>query len=398
MMRSIFSILLILTSALSSDVKSTTGLIKFDAQSDNQTEMTLNSTGLGIGIAPSTNLHVNGNAIVTGQVFIGGSSGSANLNLNGTFGHSVQSVSSNTTLGNHSIVLVDSSSDNITITLPYAGNVTGRQYQIKKISTSNSVWISGGGNVIDDTSPIELPESSELASVKVISDGIQWYKLDQKNVSETIAEDNLIGWWKLDEQSGFTFLDSSGQNIEGALQNSSSTNVGITGKVNRGVYFDGSDDYIQLGSGKPSDYQFSNQPFTISAWAKTDFSGFFGRIIGADAGGGIYHGYYLRQSGASWGFTISDGGALETTASGTANVWQHVVGVYNVDSQFLYIDGILADSDSNPNVTPNWTSPSEISIGRRGTTNYFDGIIDDVRFYNKALTPAEVQALYNQGL
>ncbi len=123
-MKNILTALFLLSSTCFCDVLSTDGKIRFDTRMDGQAEMTLNSTGLGIGVLlPSSNLHVNGNAIISEQLFVGGSSGSSNLNVIGTIGYGVQTVSSNATLGDSSVVLVDSSSDNITLTLPYAGNV-----------------------------------------------------------------------------------------------------------------------------------------------------------------------------------------------------------------------------------------------------------------------------------
>ena len=387
------------------EVESTTGQIKFDTKMDNQFEMTLNKTGLGIGVAPSTNLHVNGNAIFSDQLFIGGISGSSNLNVNGTLGYGFQTVSSNTILGETSVVLIDSSSDNITITLPYAGNVSGRQYKIKKVSTSNYVWISGGGNLIDDTNSIEMPESSDLSSVTLSSDGNQWYKIDQKDLNETIAADNLVGWWKLDETSGNIAADDSLSSLDGTLQGGLDfSNDTTTGKIKNALVFDGTDDYIMLGSGKPNILQFSDQDFSVSVWAKTNFSTPYRRIVGADSGGLRPHGYALRKAelGHGWGFYFEDGNSerIESTYAGIDNTWQHIVGVYDRSKQYLYVDGILRSSDSNPNVIPDWVAISEISIGRRGqvgNTKYFDGSIDDVRIYNKALSASEIQALYIQG-
>jgi hypothetical protein len=84
-MKNILTALFLLSSACFCDVLSTDGKIRFDIQSDGQAEMTLNSTGLGILTLPSSNLHVNGNAIISEQLYVGGSSGSSNLNVNGIY-------------------------------------------------------------------------------------------------------------------------------------------------------------------------------------------------------------------------------------------------------------------------------------------------------------------------
>lgn len=407
-MTRVFIVLLFLISAVMADVKSTTGQIKFDTESDNQSEMTLNSTGLGIGLTPSTNLQVNGNAIVSDQLFIGGSSGSSNLNLNGTLGYGFQTVSSNTTLGDSSIVFVDSSSDNITLTLPYAGNVTGRQYHIKKISTSNSVWISGGGNLIDDTSPIELPESNDLASVKLISDGSQWYKIDQKDISETVASDNLVGWWKLDESSGNIAYDSTNINNDGVITNINSDNVGVNGIINQSINFDGSDDYIELP--ESSSLLPGDTSFTLSGWFKT------GQIYNTpnnDHGGRIITIYRstVYSTKVSIGFngdntdtltTFYNNGSFQklnkTSISFNDNEWHQLIATYDSVSNLLsmYYDGVPVASTSAGTIVDSGSLNASI-----GTFNLSDGfineLVDDVRIYNRALTSSEIQALYDQG-
>lgn len=157
------------------DIKSTNGSIRFDVQNDQEAEMTLNTIGLGLGVTPSANLHIQGNAIISNQLSIGALQGSSNLHINGSMGVNFQTVSSNTTLGDSSYILVDSSSDNITLTLPYAGNVSGRVYHIKKITSNNQVLIQGGG-AIDGNYQVPL-SSGNLGSTMLISRGSQHWNI-----------------------------------------------------------------------------------------------------------------------------------------------------------------------------------------------------------------------------
>lgn len=136
--------------------------------------MTLNHTGLGVGITPSTNLHISGNAIITNQLQIGNSSTSANLALHGTLGYGFQSITSDTTLSDSSLNFINSSSGNVKVTLPYAGNVLGRIYSIKKTSPENTVFIHG--DFIDNSYAISLAKNS-LQYAKVMSTGNQQWSL-----------------------------------------------------------------------------------------------------------------------------------------------------------------------------------------------------------------------------
>ena len=109
---------------------------------------------------------MNGNAIISEQLFVGGSSGSSNLNVNGTIGYGFQTVTSSTTLSGNSIVLVDSSAGNITLSLPEASSYSGRKYTIKKTSPLNRISIRDGG-FIDNFSDVSLSVNN-MGSLSVI--------------------------------------------------------------------------------------------------------------------------------------------------------------------------------------------------------------------------------------
>jgi hypothetical protein len=395
-MKNTLTALFLLSSACFCDVLSTDGKIRFDTQMGGQAEMTLNSTGLGIGVLPSSNLHVAGNAITSDQLFVGGSSGSSNLNVNGTIGYGIQTVSANATLGESSVVLVNSSSDNITLTLPYAGNVTGRTYQIKKISTFNSVWISGGSNLIDDTSPIEFSNSSSsLPSVKLVSDGVQWFIIESKDLSATVASDNLVGWWKLDELTGSIASDSSSQSNHGTLNNGLTVS-GDEGKIGLALDFeDSSTEYVSI-----SDHSSLNfgATFSVSLWMKIESITPWNALVAKDswdAGEG-----WVLYIAADGDIRFAKGGYPSITASTPTplDTWIHVSCSINNGNVEIFING-----SSTATGTANVIDTSvELYLGARhlnngtGTNDHFDGLLDDIRIYNKPLTATEVQAIYNQ--
>jgi len=202
--------LLLLPLNLLAEVSSTTGTILFDSDFDTNAEMTLNSTGLGIGIAPLSNLHVDGNAIISKQLFVGGNSGSSNLNINGTLGFAIESVSSNTTLGNSSLVLANAASDNIELTLPNAALVSGQIITIKKINIDNRVTISS--NTLIDNRP-GLSLGAGYNSISLISNGTQWFETSSygSNISNDLTSfsSNCLMWFDGDDASSVT-VDGNG--------------------------------------------------------------------------------------------------------------------------------------------------------------------------------------------
>lgn len=403
----LLSIFLLITSG-ATDIKSTNGTINFDAQADGQSDMTLNNTGLGIGIAPSSNLHVNGNTIISDQLFVGGSSGASNLNINGTIGYGAQMVSSNTTLGDYSVILADTSSDNLTLTLPSASVSNGKVFNIKKTSLLNQLWVDSSDNIDSYDSRVELTSpNSGYSFTQLISNGSEWYILNQSDdLLNVIGADNLIGWWKLDETSGDAVYDSSSQSNSGELDASMSfSGNGTTGKINRALTFDGSDDKVTIPNNDSFDLGTSS--ITITAWVQFD-SGSFGRYT-VIVGRGNFDMFELNKSGADrlrLEMRFDDDSTLrarESSASLTeANRWYHVAGIFNpIDGSFdFYVDG-AAQGVSYLDAQTDGTlkdSNADVYIGARNGSNlYMEGLIDDVRIYNKALTSSEVEAIYNQG-
>ena len=389
-------IFFMIISSLGADIKSTNGSIGFDVDSDGQREVTLNQIGLGIGISPSTNLHVNGNASVSEKLFIGTSTGQSNLNLSGSFGMSYLAVSANTILDSSSIILADTSNDNILLTLPYAGNVTGRTYTIKKTSLLNSVWLSGGGNLIDDRNPIELSSTSSLPMIEVISDGLQSRILNEMSVPTTIAADNLIAWWKLDETSGNTASDSSGSGIDLTLDASLDfSGNGANSVLGRTLTLDGVNDSLEA-SESPIAISSNISRGTLSAWIKTSNAGANHRgIIVKQSAYGMY---LYNNEFQIWDWSVASGNTSGVSLND--DDWHHVAITFDsgvADGGSFYVDGAYVESFTM--TVNNQTNGLVIGAGNNpSSTQFFKGMIDDARVYNKILSPAEIQALYQIGL
>jgi hypothetical protein len=163
---------------ITANVTSTSGNINFDVSDDGSQEAHLNNSGLGIGLEPSSNLHIGGNSLISEKLTIGSSSlGSSNLRLSGTMSFSIGQISSNTSLGLHSMALCDSSSGNLSLTLPNASSAgDGKKLDIKKTSPENDIIISGNGGSIDSISSVQLT-SGNLGHMKLVSYSGNWHIL-----------------------------------------------------------------------------------------------------------------------------------------------------------------------------------------------------------------------------
>lgn len=381
---------------LFADIKSTNGTINFDSNSDASAELVLNSTGLGVGIIPTANLHVMGNTIVSESLSIG-EVGVSTLNINGTIGFGIETLSSNITLGDDSFISINSSNDNVLVTLPYAGNVSGRFYTITKTVQSNSVWISGGANLIDTRFIVELSDGL-YGSVEMISDGRQWYTLGSKSLQSTVAGTNLTGWWSFDDTSGNTLNDLSVSELSGTLYEglefSSNSVVGVDGT---GLSFDGIDDYVDLGEGAGD--LIEGERFSVSFWFRID-----GAIVNNDGliskdQNGPYA-YSVRFNSSFELQFMMNNSSLNSGFVPVEGTWYHVVTRFDSSiGRSLFVNGNLIVDDSYTTLVT--SDDDHLYLGFDHTvanSRHPQMSLDDLRIYSKSLTAHEIKLIYEETL
>jgi hypothetical protein len=208
------------------------------------------------------------------------------------------------------------------------------------------------------------------------------------------------GFWKLDEGSGNSAFDSSGNGITGTLV---SEPVWSTGKSGFALTFDGSLDYVDLGN--PAALQLTGG-MTVAAWVNTRSLARNGRIISKSGGGGLLGWSLNVETYNVFEFSIARDVNTQVWVDSTGGVplnsWVHVAGVYEPGSAMrIYINGILNNSQTAGIPASQFNAPVNVRIasladGLNGpcSTCRFDGTIDDVRVYNRALTGTELSQLY----
>jgi hypothetical protein len=184
--------------------------------------------------------------------------------------------------------------------------------------------------------------------------------------------------------------DESGNGYNGTV-NGATLTTDRFGNADSAYSFDGTDDYIELASTQDVDVHGGN--FTVAAWIKGDsFSSGDHTIIGTDEGGTSQRLHFvIRDKKPYMGFLSND------TASSTVlstDTWYHIVWRYTVgiDEQAIFINGVLDTSETGHFA---FHGGGNVMVGRHTYSNYFDGKIDDLRFYNSAFSDDAIKSLYH---
>jgi hypothetical protein len=210
---------------------------------------------------------------------------------------------------------------------------------------------------------------------------------------------NLLSWWKFDEGSGTTAYDSAGNN-DGNISGASWT----TGQIGGALDFDGTNDYVQISNEPNFDFG-PDTDFTVCAWINTTAILDRRRIVNkCESGHEPYTGFslYMDPPGIVK-FRLKDDAdvvIVETTTSVNDGSWHFVAGVADRDGDIkIYHNGIPEDTDSLA-LVDNINNNIPVAVGRSMDYDgqYFDGKIDDVRIYDRALTTEEIEQLYQDGL
>ena len=209
------------------------------------------------------------------------------------------------------------------------------------------------------------------------------------------ADTKIHAYWPLDEMTGTTAQDVA-HNANGTLKGGLDfANDSVTGKYDSALSFDGVDDYIALGTGPALT---GTLDFSISAWVKTTASGVI--IQQRDGSVGGYNGQYIVRvnSDGTAGFVVyNDGYQLNFASTQKVNDgnWHHIVAVRQGNDGYIYVDAGTPATDSGPVKSLNGNLAVSIGADTRHSTNYFDGVIDEVKIYNHALTSQRVADIYN---
>ncbi|MCJ7571689.1 MAG: LamG domain-containing protein, partial [Candidatus Thermoplasmatota archaeon] len=226
----------------------------------------------------------------------------------------------------------------------------------------------------------------------------------------------LVGYWSFDEGSGSIAHDDTGNGNDGTIYGASWTNSSV---LNGALDFDGLDDYVVIPDDETLDI---TGDLTISLWVnlreiENEFQIIFSKRYYSD-NLAPYQGCIDNRVNGDYGtynkqilFTMgngSDGSDLppfvNSTSSLVTNLWYNIVFLVEDNDMEIFLNcnsvgsdiftGDRQEDDSHLffGVYPKLNAPSY-----EGNGGYFNGLMDEIRIYNRALNENEIQTLYSMG-
>ena len=257
-------------------------------------------------------------------------------------------------------------------------------------SISSWAWDFDGDDNIDSNEENPTWEYTAAGTYSVtltISNGREEdseTKVNYITVYEPDISRNLIAYYPFEGNSN----DLSGNEHHG-------TNYGATptsdrfGNTNFAYDFDGSNDYIGLGD------WFTYQDFTISLWVNQDgINDTYVDIIDNNhTGSQNWAAQYDSNSGSYYFFTQPQG-ATEFTLPN--NEWKNLVFIKDGENLRMYMNNVLIDEIAATSSEINYNSQNLFIARWADGGRHFDGKIDDIRMYDRALAESEVNQLYQE--
>lgn len=231
-------------------------------------------------------------------------------------------------------------------------------------------------------------------------DKVYYWRVDELNPPDTvkgnvwsfrtlpeivITDPDMIGWWKLDNAFGTTVLDWSGYGNDGTLGGDPQL---VDGIFDMGMEFDGSD-YIAI-DGVVDDITSTN--ISLSIWIKTTQTG-WGDLIAANDSASAHPLEFVISGGYPGLYDGSDTN-FPNAPIVADDQWHMMTYVREGNTARIYVDGVEAVTDP---ASFDLSTVTRWSIGQEWDdstpSNFYTGLVDDVRFFNKALTADEVAEL-----
>jgi hypothetical protein len=202
-----------------------------------------------------------------------------------------------------------------------------------------------------------------------------------------VGQPGIVAAYGFEEATGTTIADATGNGHTGTA---SGTAWSSTGRFGNALAFNGVNSRVNI----PDDSALQlTTGMTIEAWVNPATLTGWRSVVMKESATGLAYALYAHDGTRPAGY-LNTGLATDFGVNGTTalqvNTWTHLATTYDGAAMKLYINGVLVGTRPTTGTILTTTSPLRIG-GDVPWGEYFSGLIDEVRIYNRALTPTEIQ-------
>jgi PKD repeat protein len=298
----------------------------------------------------------------------------------------------------------DTTAPTVSITAPapgatVSGSSTVRATAADDVGVRDVQFRLDGQNLgaADTTAPYEVAWDTRTASngthqlTAVARDAAGNSRTSSPAVSVTVQNQStvpgLVAAFGFEEGAGTVVADSSGRGNGGTVSGATWT---ASGRNGRALSFDGVDDWVTVADAPSLDLSAA---MTLEGWVKPDLlSRPWQSLFVKEGPNTLAYALYLTGGGTAqlnaW-WTDSQGLYAPPVQQG---VWTHVAVTAGANTMRLYVNGTQVRSKAISGSLPATSGALRIGGNAVWSNEFFDGALDDVRIYNRALSAAEIQA------
>jgi glucose/arabinose dehydrogenase len=293
-----------------------------------------------------------------------------------------------------------------TTTLSFQTNPTGLQLAVGGTSSAtpfNRTVIVGSTNSLSASTP-QVLNGTSYSFVGWSDGGAQSHSIVASSATTYTATyeagvvtepPSLVAAWSFNAVSGTTAVDVTGNGRTGTVSGATWT---TQGKYGNALSFDGVNDWVTVADANALDFTTG---MTLAAWVfPTSHSPNWNNVIIKErAGGETYNLYSNVDSNAPTVYVVrSAAPGTPLDARGTAalplNAWSHLAATFDNSTLRLYVNGVQVGSRTVAG--PLLTSTGALRIGGNSIWGeFFQGLIDEARVHNRALSATEIQTIMN---
>ncbi len=279
-----------------------------------------------------------------------------------------------------SITLAPGASQQLTVTATYSDGAT------QNVTTNSATSYSSSSAAVATVNATGQVKAVANGTASITASYGSFSAIATVTVNSTPPPAGLVAAYSFNEGAGSSVADASGNGNIGTISGATWT---ASGRYGNALSFNGTNSWITVNDAASLDL---TNGVTLEAWVNPTTPTNWQAVIVKERSGGLSYAVYASSD------TNRPVAALHTTTDVNlyavsqllANTWTHLAMTYNGSNLVLYVNGVQSASQGLAGAMAVSTSPLRIG-GDSVWGEYFKGLIDEVRIYNRALSAAEIQ-------